>query len=157
LEFIVGGFYNYATKEEAIPVIVGGELATPAGEVLYHTRGTTRSRAVYGQATYDLSDAVTQGLKITAGARYTWETVGMTAYDDHAFAVGFTSQKRTLKAPSWNASLQWQFNPQNRFYFTQRGSFRAGNFNGAVVPYNDTNFFGNEYTHDFELGYKFNG
>jgi len=157
LEFIVGGFYNYATKEEAIPVIVGGELATPAGEVLYHTRGTTRSRAVYGQATYDLSDAVTQGLKITAGARYTWETVGMTAYDDHAFAVGFTRQKRTLKAPSWNASLQWQFNPQNQIYFTQRGSFRAGNFNGAVVPYNDTNFFGNEYTHDFELGYKFNG
>jgi iron complex outermembrane receptor protein len=157
LEFIVGGFYNYATKEEAIPVIVGGDLAAPAGEVLYHTRGTSRSRAIYGQATYDLSDAIVDGLKFTAGGRYTWETVGMTAYDDHAFIIGFTPQKRTLKAPSWNASLQWQFNPQNQIYFTQRGSFRAGNYNGAVVPYNDANFFGNEYTHDFELGYKFNG
>jgi iron complex outermembrane receptor protein len=157
LEFIVGGFYNYATKEEAIPVIVGGELAVPAGQVLYHTRGTDRSRAVYGQATYDLSDAVVDGLKITGGARYTWETVGMTAYDDHAFIVGFSPQKRTLKAPSWNASIQWQVSPQSQIYFTQRGSFRSGNFNGAVVPYNDANFFKNEYTHDFELGYKFSG
>lgn len=157
LEFIVGGFYNYATKEEAIPVIVGGELAAPLGEVLYHTRGTDRSIAVYGQATYDLSDAVVEGLKVTGGARYTWERVGMTAYADHAFATGFVDQKRSLSAPSWNASIQWQINQQNQIYFTQRGSFRSGNFNGAVVPYNDANFFKNEYTHDFELGYKFNG
>lgn len=157
LQFIAGGFYNYATKEEAIPVIVGGDLAAPAGQVLYHTRGSTRSRAIYGQVTYDLSDALLEGLKITGGARYTWETVGMKAYSDHAFFAGFVPQKRTLEAPSWNFSLQWQFNPDHQVYFTQRGSFRAGNFNGAVVPYNDTNFFRNEYTHDFELGYKFSG
>jgi iron complex outermembrane receptor protein len=42
-------------------------------------------------------------------------------------------------------------------YFAHRGSFRAGNFNGTVVPYNDLNFFKNEYTHDFEFGYKFSG
>ncbi|AMK25519.1 TonB-dependent receptor [Sphingobium sp. TKS] len=157
LEYIIGGFYNYATKEEAIPVIVGAELPTPAGEVLYHTHGTTRSRAVYGQATYDLSDAVLEGLKFTAGARYTWETVGMTSYDDHAFFVGFPREKATLKAPSWVGTLQWQASPASQFYFTQRGSFRAGNFNGAVVPYGLANFFKNEYTHDFELGYKFSG
>ncbi len=157
LEFIVGGFYNHATKEEAIPVIVGGDLAAPAGQVLYHTRGTDTSKAIYGQVTYDLSDAVTEGLKVTGGARYTWEKVGMTAYSDHAFIAGFSPQSRNLKAPSWNASIQWQFNPQNQIYFTQRGSFRSGNFNGAVVPYNDANFFKNEYTHDFELGYKFSG
>lgn len=156
LEYIIGGFYNYATKEELIPVIVGGELAVPAGQVLYHTRGTSRSRAIYGQATYDLSDAV-EGLKLTGGARYTWETVGMTPYADHAFFVGFPEEKTTLKAPSWNASVQWQFNNNNQVYFTQRGSFRAGNFNGAVVPYNLANFFKNEYTHDFEVGYKFSG
>ncbi|MFW2830963.1 TonB-dependent receptor [Sphingomonas sp. ID0503] len=157
LEFIIGGFYNYATKEEAIPVIVGGDLPTPAGQVLYHTKNKTESRAVYGQATYDLSDAIAEGLKITGGARYTWETVSLRPYDDHAFVAGFPRQKKTLNAPSWNASIQYQFNPRNQVYFTQRGSFRAGNFNGAVVPYNNANFFGNEYTHDFEIGYKFNG
>ena len=156
LKYIVGFFYNYATKEEAIPVIVGGELAAPLGQVLYHTHGTDRSRAVYGQATYDLSNLL-EGLSITGGGRYTWETVGMTPYADHAFAANFPVEKRTLQAPSWNANIQWQINSHNQFYFTQRGSFRAGNFNGAVVPYGFANFFGNEYTHDFELGYKFNG
>lgn len=156
LEYILGVFYNYATKEEAIPVIVGGELATPLGQVLYHTRGTDRSSAVYGQLSYDLSD-VLPGLKITGGGRYTWETVGMTPYADHAFAANFPREKRTLKDPSWNANLQWQVDQHNQLYFTQRGSFRSGNFNGAVVPYNFANFFKNENTYDFELGYKFNG
>lgn len=156
LKYIVGFFYNYIGKEEAIPVIVGGELATPLGQVLYHTYNTDRSRAVYGQATYDLSGLL-QGLSITGGGRYTWETVGLKPYADHAFFANFPVEKRTLKDPSWNASIQWQINQQNQLYFTQRGSFRAGNFNGAVVPYNFANFFKNENTYDFELGYKFNG
>ena len=42
-------------------------------------------------------------------------------------------------------------------YVAQRGSFRAGNFNGTVVPYGDLNFFKNETAHDVELGYKFSG
>ena len=42
-------------------------------------------------------------------------------------------------------------------YFAQRGSFRAGGFNGAVGPANNVNFFDNENTYDFELGYKYNG
>lgn len=156
LKYIVGGFYNYASKDEAIPVIVGGDLAAPAGQVLYHTYGTDESRALYAQATYDLSKALT-GLSLTAGGRYTWETVGMTPFPDHAFAAGFPREYRTLQAPSWNANIQWQFNSRNQIYFTQRGSFRSGNYNGAVVPYGQANFFGNEYTHDFEVGYKFNG
>ena len=157
LKFIIGGFYNYQTKEEGIPVIVGGELAAPLGQVLYHTRGTDESRALYAQATYDLSDAVVRGLSITAGGRYTWETVGETPFADHVFAPNFPHELVNLAAPSWNFNIQWQFNPENQIYFTQRGSFRSGNFNGAVVPYNLVNFFKNEYTHDFELGYKFNG
>jgi iron complex outermembrane receptor protein len=156
LKYIIGGFYNDAKKEEGIPVIVGGELATPLGQVLYHTHGTDNSKALYAQATYDFSDHV-QGLSLTVGGRYTWEEVGMTAYPDHAFAANFPLEDKNLSAPSWNVNLQWQFNSHNQIYFTQRGSFRSGNFNGAVVPYNLVNFFKNEYTHDFEIGYKFNG
>jgi iron complex outermembrane receptor protein len=156
LKYIVGGFYNDAKKNEAIPVIVGGELATPLGQVLYHTHGTDNSKALYGQATYDFSDFV-HGLSLTAGGRYTWEEVGQTPYADDVFATGFPQELKTLQAPSWNVNLQWQFNSHNQIYFTQRGSFRAGNFNGAVVPYGLANFFKNEYTHDFEVGYKFNG
>ena len=156
LKYIVGGFYDYATNNTAIPVIVGGDLAAPAGQVLYHTHGTDDSRALYAQGTYNLSDVV-HGLSVTAGGRYTWEAVGMTAYPDHAFAANFPHEQRNLSAPSWNFNLQEQFDSHNQIYFTQRGSFRSGNFNGAVVPYNFVNFFKNEYTHDFEIGYKFSG
>jgi iron complex outermembrane receptor protein len=156
LKYIIGGFYNDAKKVEGIPVIVGGDLAVPLGQVLYHTRGTDNSKALYAQATYDFSDYV-QGLSVTAGGRYTWEEVGETAFPDHVFAPNFPHELKNLKAPSWNVNVQWQFNPHNQIYFAQRGSFRAGNFNGAVVPYNLVNFFKNEYTHDFEIGYKFNG
>lgn len=156
LKYIIGGFYNSQTKNEGIPVIVGGELATPLGQVLYHTHGTDESKALYGQATYDFSDLL-QGLSATAGGRYTWETVGMTPYADHAFVANFPHENKNLSAPSWNFNIQWQFNPRNQIYFTQRGSFRSGNFNGAVIPYGLANFFKNETTHDFEIGYKFSG
>ena len=156
LKYIIGGFYNYSTNNTAIPVIVGGELATPLGQVLYHTHGTDDSRALYAQGTYNLSDLV-KGLSVTAGGRYTWEAVGMTAYPDHAFAANFPHEQRNLSAPSWNFNIQEQFDAHNQIYFTQRGSFRSGNFNGAVVPYNFVNFFKNEYTHDFEIGYKYSG
>jgi iron complex outermembrane receptor protein len=161
LKYIVGFFYNDAGKEEGIPVIVGGELAAPLGQVLYHTHGTDNSKALYAQATYDFSNHI-EGLSLTLGGRYTWEEVGETAYPDHAFAANFPHEKTSLHAPSWNAVLQWQFNRENQIYFTQRGSFRSGNYNGAVTPYpiagfGFPNFFKNEYTHDFEVGYKFSG
>jgi iron complex outermembrane receptor protein len=156
IKYIVGGFYNNNSNETGIPVIVGGELPTPLGQALYHTHGTDVSKAIYSQATYDFSGAV-QGLSLTGGIRYTWEDVGMTPYADDVFYTNFPLEKKTLQAPSWNINLQWQFDPHNQIYFTQRGSFRSGNFNGAVVPYNLVNFFKNEYTHDFEIGYKFAG
>jgi iron complex outermembrane receptor protein len=154
--YITGVFYDRAANESGIPVIVGGELATPLGQALYHTHSTDDSRAVYAQGTYDFSDWV-NGLSFTSGGRYTWETVGMTAYPDDVFAAGYPEEQKTVNAPSWNANVQWQFTPQMQVYFAQRGSFRAAGFNGAVTPYGLKNYFSNEYTHDFEIGFKFSG
>lgn len=156
LDYIFGGFYSDGTRIDMIPVIVGTELAAPLGQVLYHYKNTDRSEAVYGQVTYDLSDWL-NGLKVTGGGRYTWETVGETPEPGDPFLTNFPVEKKNLSAPSWTASLQYQFSPKDQVYFTDRGSWRSGNFNGAVVPYNLTNFFGNEYTHDYEIGYKYAG
>jgi len=155
-KYITGVFYNRADNETGIPVIVGGELPTPLGQALYHTHSTDDSRAFYLQGTYDFSEWV-NGLSLTTGGRYTWDTVGMTNYPDDVFATGYPYQSKTLNAPSWNVNLQWQFTSDMQVYFAQRGSFRAGGFNGAVEPYDNKNYFSNEYTHDFELGYKFAG
>jgi iron complex outermembrane recepter protein len=154
--YITGVFYDRASNESGIPVIVGTELATPLGQVVYHTHSTDDSRAIYAQGTYDFSDWL-NGLSLTTGGRYTWETVGMTPYSDDVFITDYPYESKTVNAPSWNVNLQWQFTSQMQVYFAQRGSFRAAGFNGAVTPDDLKNYFSNEYTHDFELGFKFSG
>ena len=156
LEYIVGAFYSWTRKKEYIPVIVGAELPTPLADIAYYYTADDESKALFAQFTYSLTDA----LKVTAGGRYTWEKLGLRQNPGSLFNLDGSTplkQSASLKDPSWTFNIQYQINPENMVYFAQRGSFRAGGFNGAVVPFNDTNFFGNENTYDFEVGYKYNG
>jgi len=156
LQYIVGAYYSWSRKNEYIPVIVGSELAAPLADIAYNYTADDESKALFAQLSYDLTDKLT----VTAGGRYTWEQVRLRQRTGSLFNLtGDTplKQKANLHDPSWTFNIQYQINPQNMIYFAQRGSFRAGGFNGAVVPYNNTNFFDNENTYDFELGYKFNG
>ena len=156
LEYIVGAFYSWTRKKEYIPVIVGAELPTPLADIAYYYTADDESKALFAQFTYSLTDA----LKVTAGGRYTWEKLGLCQNPGSLFNLDGSTplkQSASLKDPSWTFNIQYQINPENMVYFAQRGSFRAGGFNGAVVPFNDTNFFGNENTYDFEVGYKYNG
>jgi iron complex outermembrane receptor protein len=156
LDYIVGAFYSWTQKKEYIPVIVGAELPVPLADIAYYYTGEDESKAVFAQFTYSLTDQ----LKVTAGGRYTWESLKLRQNKGSLFNLnGSTPLKESakLKDPSWTFNIQYQINPHNMIYFAQRGSFRAGGFNGAVVPFNNTNFFGNENTYDFELGYKYSG
>lgn len=156
LDYIVGAFYSNTKKKEYIPVIVGDELATPLADIAYFYHQRSESKAVFAQLTYSLSDH----LKVAAGGRYTWETAGLDQITGSLFNPSGSTplrQEAKLKDPSWTFNIQYQIDPSNMVYFAQRGSFRAGGFNGAVVPFNNTNFFGNETTYDFEAGYKFAG
>ncbi len=156
LEYIVGAFYSNTKKKEYIPVIVGDELPTPLADIAYYYHQRSESKALFAQLSYELTDK----LKVTAGGRYTWETAGLDQIAGSLFNLDGTTplkQKAKLHDPSWTFNLQYQIDSSNMVYFSQRGSFRAGGFNGAVVPFNNTNFFDNETTYDFELGYKFAG
>jgi len=156
LEYILGAYYSWSRKNEYIPVIVGSELTPPLADIAYRYTADDESKALFAQLSYELTDKLT----VTAGGRYTWEKVGLRQRPGSLFNLDGTTplkQSANLKDPSWTFNIQYQINPENMIYFAQRGSFRAGGFNGAVVPFNNTNFFGNENTYDFELGYKFNG
>ncbi|MBB5687879.1 TonB-dependent receptor [Sphingobium boeckii] len=156
LDYIIGAFYSDTKKNEYIPVIVGAELATPLADIAYNYTVGDESKAVFAQLSYELTDKLT----LTAGGRYTWETVSLRQDPGSIFNLtGATplNQEADLKDPSWTFNVQYQLNSSNMIYFAQRGSFRAGGFNGAVAPFNNVNFFGNENTYDFELGYKYNG
>lgn len=157
LNYIVGVFYSSSKQIDYIPVVVGPELTPPLADIAYFYTNKNRSKAVFAQATYKLTDK----LSATLGGRYTWEKIGLRQNPGSLFTLpGFPTppvQSKKLRAPSWTVNLQYQIDRSNMVYAAQRGSFRAGNFNGTVVPYNDLNLFKNEYAHDFELGYKFSG
>ena len=167
LNYTIGGFYSHVTHHDVIPIHVGSEIDPNAGaaaafglpaDIDYTYATKDISKAVYAQIDYKLTDRLTA----TGGFRYTWENVSLQQSEGSIFALTGASplgvvQKKHLSAPAWTFNLAYQLNPQNMFYFAQRGSFRSGNFNGTVVPVNNANFFKNEYAHDFELGYKFNG
>lgn len=165
LNYTAGLFYSSAHRNEEIPINIGGDLGLPAplADIAYDYRNRENSKAIFGQIGYQLTDKLT----VNVGGRYTWVTVGITQNAGNVFGVDPLSpaatQEQKLSAPAWTFNLQYQINPSNMIYFAQRGSFRSGNLNGTVAPFTDpltgrsANFFKNEYVHDFEVGYKFNG
>ena len=164
LQYTAGVYYSKTKRFEIIPVNVGADLdpvtAGPFGlpaDIDYTYNAKNTSKAVYAQVNYKVTDQLTAVL----GGRYTWETVSLAQAPGNVFGdTTYIPQRRKLSAPAWTASLQYQINDNNMVYLSQRGSFRAGNFNGTVAPAiaaPNTNFFRNEYVKDLEFGYKYNG
>jgi iron complex outermembrane receptor protein len=165
LDYVVGFYYssNRHTEDDDLtyfdlsPVI-------PAGPSPFLFVTTSRSEAGYGQATYDLGQVTgVNGLKVTGGVRYTWETDGLRyPADPYAVLAGQPSESKQFSSPSWEVGVNYQITPQLLLYVTQRGSWRSGGFNG-YSPSNPTlaQYDGNEFlpekTHDVELGTKFRG
>ena len=165
LTYTAGLFLSSSHRNEEIPINIGNDLGLPGpvADIAYDYRNRELSKAVFGQVSYKITDQLTA----TLGGRYTWVTVGITQNAGNVFGVDPASaaatQENKLSAPAWNASLNYQIDNNNMVYFSQRGSFRSGNLNGTVAPFIDpltgnfANSFKNEYVHDFEVGYKFNG
>jgi iron complex outermembrane recepter protein len=164
LTYTAGLFYSSSHRNEEIPINIGGDVV-PGGiaDIAYDYRNREKSKAIFAQISYKVTDQLT----VNVGGRYTWVNVGITQNAGNVFGIdplsAAASQDKKLSAPAWTFNLQYQINPSNMIYFAQRGSFRSGNLNGTVAPFTDpltsrpANFFKNEYVHDFELGYKFNG
>ncbi|HEX8419655.1 MAG TPA: TonB-dependent receptor [Sphingomonas sp.] len=167
LHYTVGAFYTSFKHFDNIPVHVGAEIDPNAGaaaafglpaDISYTYNSKNYSTAVFGQFDYKLTERLT----FTAGGRYTWEKVRLAQAPGSIFALSGVQpvgveQRRNLSDPSWTFNLRFQADERNMFYVAQRGSFRSGNFNGTVLPLNDANFFRNETTKDYEVGYKYSG
>ncbi len=165
LDYVVGFYYSDDRHREdddltyfdVSPII-------PAGPSPFIFETTSKSEAVYAQGTYDLSSVSgVNGLKLTGGARYTWETDGLSyPVDPYAVLSGQPSESKQFSAPSWQVGLDYQLTPQTLLYVVQRGSWRSGGFNGyspskETTAENGGNEFLPEKTHDVELGMKFRG
>jgi iron complex outermembrane receptor protein len=175
LNYILGLYFLRDNEGQDIPLNEGcGSIAfqppTAAnpyacavpGGFRYNFENDEKSRAVFGQATYEILD----GLRLTGGYRETWENVdfsyvhGAAPQDSH-YLAGIPEPSLSDNHPSWTLGIDYQLTPETMIYLTQRGSFRVGGFNGTsdiptpAGPAIDS--FKPELARDVELGVKFSG
>ena len=138
--FIVGGFYNN-DKPDGVSGSTFDAFTTPgaaASVVTAHVRN--KNYAVFGQATYKLTDA----LSATAGIRYSWDKVSAcggtigTSYATDATCrriaslnlldgVGVVNNKG--QKPSWTLGLDYKVSHDLLVYVVSRRGYRGVNVN----------------------------
>jgi iron complex outermembrane receptor protein len=161
LTYVTGFYFQHQQVDTVWPqVYFELEPFIPPANVTSAFRSRNRTEAVYAQGSYDLGSWV-QGLKVTAGIRYTWENVYFVHLPESS-AFGAPSQTRDFSDPSWEVGLEYQATPGLFTYVKTRGSFRSGGFNGAAPPLptdatGGGNMFNSEHTQDIEAGAKWRG
>ena len=170
LDYVVGGFISHETNVNVTTSLL---LQFPplTSQTNYNKKTTRDMYAVYGQGTYDLSEAVgIEGLGITVGARYTHEKIKFdTLAADTAFleppAVRATfdfNQRKSFGNVSWTLGIQQQVNSNLLIYVASRRSYKNGGYNGIQNPKpGPGSLGGNEYgletLTDLEIGLKYRG
>lgn len=163
LTWIVGGYFQNLKVDTSWPqAYFDLSPLMPAANITSAYRTENRTEALYAQGTYDLGDLTgVDGLRFTAGLRYTWERVKFRHIEGSSF-FGTPPQSRKFSDPSWEVGLEYQATPELLTYVKTRGSFRSGGFNGAAPPVDTDatgggNRFDSEHTQDIEGGLKFRG
>jgi len=107
---------------DLLPQVLGGDLQ----------HNITDSYAVFGQASYNLNDK----LRLTAGARYTYEQKDL---DRIGTAGGLVVNENYVvdAKESWNeftpkATVDYQMNEDKFLYFTVSKGFKSGGFQGLA-------------------------
>lgn len=178
LNFTVGGFYintkpaglwRAAAVQFCAPQNTGDTVACPGSRVRIGV--TNRSKAVYSQATLDFgafSEAL-ESLRLTAGYRYTWDTVqgfsgSGTPLANGTFRCGIGGTQPTLEdceydaklktsAPTWTAGLDYRPVRNLMLYGKVTRGYKAGGFNTTAVNEQFQTFQPEKLT-SYEVGFK---
>jgi iron complex outermembrane recepter protein len=146
LTWIVGGIYS-----EDKPLLPSGTYSIafqfgPPGPINYGTALIgDKSKAVFAQASLDVSKWTVSGLKLTGGFRYTWDSVtscglgstsgykspsecrrqaNLNLVDDGAGIVRVKDSE-----PTYTLGLDWQVSDQALVYLQHRHGYRGANVN----------------------------
>jgi iron complex outermembrane receptor protein len=174
--YLLGAYFRRDFEGDNTPLNVGcgsiafagvpGGCQVPGG-FRYDFENDELSRALFAQADYEF----VPGWRVTAGFRESWEEVRFhyghdSEPQDSNFLAGIPEPSLSDHRPSWTLALDWQVTPETLLYLTQRGSFRAGGFNGSSSvpeppgsPYTNAegmaiDSFKPETVRDLELGVK---
>lgn len=175
LDWVLGGFYS--DDEDSVTDQMTGILEPLApSPVIIDSTVTAETKAVFGQFTYDLG-AMIDGLKFTAGYRYSWDKREFEGASFSAFRSIATCRNRTAQGEflfgtdpltcirtleqnheesSWNINLEYAVTDDTFIYATTRRGYKSGNFNtGAAGP--SLISFEPETLTDYEIGVKSQG
>jgi iron complex outermembrane recepter protein len=159
LTYVIGGYFLNQSYDILSNLHAFDGIAPPTN-FAYEATQKSRSRALFAQGTYELTDQ----LNFTAGYRHSWETQKQTTGNRSAYFPFFGRSPQKLKGdkPSWTFSLDYQATPELLLYITQRGSWRTGGFNYSTVPVSANaaaggNIFNPETSRDVEIGLKYSG
>jgi iron complex outermembrane recepter protein len=115
------------------------------------------NRAVYSQATLDLGvlNSVLEGLKVTAGTRYTWEKMfgdDWTVLSNIVDAHSRSTYKNSY--PSYTFDLSYQLDPRTLLYMSVRDAYKSGGINIQVPESSPAYTYGPEKLTSYEVGFK---
>jgi iron complex outermembrane receptor protein len=167
LHWVLGGYL-----ELDHPLGDGLTPSTGVGSTVYtRWHNTSRSQAAFAHGIYDLSDYV-DGLRFTAGYRYTWDYVSVQALstknadaimrDANGVATncggfGFDNNCQTdssahFSSYGWNLSLDEQLDQDTLLYIRSGNAYRPGGSNPQVpIQYQSLK---PEHVTDVEIGAK---
>lgn len=156
---------NVTLLKGANRVAAGGRTYTPGDNADLYFGQTTNSAAVFGQATWNITDA----LRLTGGLRYSYDkktaeisSVARNVFTGGAASALFTSSnfpslsvsglKRSEDSTTWSAGVQYDVAPRIMVYLTAGSGFKNGGFNAraTAAPFE----FGPERSETYELGMK---
>lgn len=173
LQWTVGGYLEYDKPTDMPRYDVSIPYLTPGGYqpnlIVAQGKTTQRTQALYGQGTYDLGGLwpALDGLKLTAGYRYTWD-FRSDASDIYSATFGGQCVERTgfhspdcmlgnaghFEAPTWTFGLDYQLSPDTLLYVTGRRGYKSGGFNLNTPEHSIYSTFKPELVTDVEIGVK---
>ncbi|WP_222559933.1 TonB-dependent receptor [Caenibius sp. WL] len=187
LTWTVGGFYfeqkpvgtQLSRGMNYCPAVSTGDITVCSPGYLY-SGVASKSKALYAQATLDLGAATPSldGLRLTAGYRYTWDTIKGFASQFNvsrnknappgSYACGYNNMdtpfadaydncyfSATLKtkAPTWLIGLDYKVTDRVMVFAKVSHGYKAGGFNPYAV-YDNTRTFNPEKVTSYEIGLK---
>ena len=159
LDWTVGFFYLNQPEEDNFTRHTNSTLG---GSRTIGFKQAEETKALFAQAETDLS-AWVEGLGLTTGVRYTWETISRTNRDVRANGACTSpfsdancvlSGKKSFGAPTWTVGLNYKVNPDTLLYVVSRRGFRSGGFNLVGDAQVSERSYDQERVTDVELGAK---
>jgi iron complex outermembrane receptor protein len=165
LNLIGGGFLSFshnAGPSETTTIVFGGLSNISSFSPTDHG-SAGRTQGLYAQGIYDMGGlwSALDGLKFTAGYRYTWDwrTEQTTQRNPEGVCTTLGADANCVfvtdgafHAFGWNLSLDYQIDPQSLVYVRSSRGYTSGGFNGVAPP--EFRDFKPEYATDVEVGVK---